>query len=131
MTTMGSSGTKRCVFLQIFNDHFCCIIFSKQIAMVEPKEAKHLVNGDHAIARMLDDNEENNVDNGGMIEFLRHLPTNVKRRVRYLKRLQMEAIVELEVEFYRAIHELEIQFGARFAALHAKVTVGCHTFLVR
>jgi hypothetical protein len=59
-------------------------------------------------------------DHGGVSDFLRSLPANVKRRVRYLKRLQVDGI-QLEVEFYRAVHELEIKFAPKFAALHTKV----------
>lgn len=59
-------------------------------------------------------------DNDGIREFMRTLPANVKHRVRYLKRLQVDGI-QLEVELYRAVHQLEIEFAAKSAHLYAKV----------
>lgn len=50
---------------------------------------------------------------------LLQLPVAVQGRLRALKKLQMESL-ELEAEFYRRVHELEVQFQPRFATLHAK-----------
>jgi len=47
------------------------------------------------------------------------LPPGVQKRLKALKKLQLDSM-ELEAEFYRQVHAMELQFQPRFAALHAK-----------
>lgn len=44
------------------------------------------------------------------------LPLPVQRRIQALKKLQVSTL-ELEADFYRAIHDLELQFAPKFAEL--------------
>uniref|UniRef100_A0A0N5AFK3 Nucleosome assembly protein 1-like 1 n=1 Tax=Syphacia muris TaxID=451379 RepID=A0A0N5AFK3_9BILA len=50
-------------------------------------------------------------------ELLTSLPKSVKRRIKALKKLQIEGI-KLEAEFYEKVHELEIMFAPKFEKLH-------------
>ncbi len=49
------------------------------------------------------------------------LPVAVKRRVKALKNLQIEKL-KIESEFYRKVHELEVEFGSKYEPLYKKRT---------
>ena len=51
------------------------------------------------------------------------LPKPVKRSVKALKKLQLEH-VNIEVEFFKELHELEIKYEKKFEPLYEKVGVG-------
>lgn len=48
------------------------------------------------------------------------LPKPIKRNVKALKKLQLEH-VNLEVEFFKELHELEIKYEKKFEPLYDKV----------
>jgi nucleosome assembly protein 1-like 1 len=65
-----------------------------------------------ALAELL--NEVHQRDN-----FLQTLPPAVRRRVNALKKLQLDA-VNIEVEFYRKVHDLECEYAEKFLPLNEK-----------
>ena len=62
--------------------------------------------------------------------FLQSLPAPVKRRLKALKRIQLES-TKIEAKFYEEVHKLECKYHEMYKPLYdqrAKITKGKHFF---
>ena len=50
------------------------------------------------------------------------LPKDVQRRIKALKKLQSE-IIDVESDFYKDMHKLEIKYAQKYTALSEKVNL--------
>eukprot|EP00096_Caligus_rogercresseyi_P003108 TRINITY_DN1569_c0_g1_i1.p1 TRINITY_DN1569_c0_g1~~TRINITY_DN1569_c0_g1_i1.p1 ORF type:complete len:338 (+),score=147.02 TRINITY_DN1569_c0_g1_i1:135-1148(+) len=61
-------------------------------------------------------------------EHMKNLPPSVKRRIKSLKKIQLET-TQIEAEFYREVHQLECKYQERYTPLYDRrhaITKGTH-----
>lgn len=65
------------------------------------------------------DFEMNDVEGFNRVHVLSHLSPEVRKRVAALRKLQIEG-VKIEAEFYKAMHDLDVDFQKKFSGLYAR-----------
>lgn len=95
-------------------------------AMDSNEESEEASSPDGSPGKMMGNADQNNVLDGIVDQmnkftfdpdsFVRSLPAPVKRRLKAMKKLQMER-VKVESKFYEEIHQLEAKYAVKFAPL--------------